>query len=332
MPRCQKMVSMKAIRVREFGEPGVLQVASIPDPTPGPGQLLVRLATAGVNPVETYVRSGKYARLPELPYTPGSDGAGIIFQVGPGVPATLAVGERVWLSGSLTGTYAEAALCEVAHVHPLPDRVTFAQGAALGVPYATAYRALFRRGGARPGETVLIHGATGGTGIAALQFARMFGLRVFATGGTDAGRQMIVAHGGEAFDHSSLGYHEQILARTDGRGVDLIVEMLANVNLGRDLSLLARGGRVAVVGSRGPVEINPRDAMSREADIRGVFLGGATLAESAEAWAAIEAGLLSGILAPIVAEEIALSEAPRAHEAVMASGHRGKIILRCADL
>jgi NADPH:quinone reductase len=323
---------MKAIRVRAFGEPDVLQAISVPDPIPGPGQMVVRIAAAGVNPVETYVRSGKYARLPELPYTPGSDGAGIIFQVGSGVPSSIKAGQRVWVSGSLTGTYAEAALCEVEHVHVLPDRVSFAQGAALGVPYATAYRALFRRGGARPGETVLIHGATGGTGIAALQFARMFGLRVFATGGTDAGRKMIETQGGEPFDHSSSDYHEQILARTDGRGVDLIVEMLANVNLGRDLPLLARGGRVAVVGSRGTVEINPRDAMAREADIRGVFMGGATVAESAEAWAAIDAGLRSGALAPMVAEEIPLAEASRAHEAVMASGHRGKIVLRCADL
>jgi NADPH2:quinone reductase len=323
---------MKAIRVRAFGEAEVLQAISVPDPTPGPGQVVVRIAAAGVNPVETYVRSGKYARLPELPYTPGSDGAGIIFQVGSGVPSTLKAGQRVWVSGSLTGTYAEAALCEVDQVHSLPDRVSFARGAALGVPYATAYRALFRRGGARPGETVLIHGATGGTGIAALQFARMFGLRVFATGGTAAGREMIETQGGEPFDHSSPDYHEQILARAGGRGVDLIVEMLANVNLGRDLTLLARGGRVAVVGSRGTVEINPRDTMAREADIRGVFMGGATAAEAAEAWAAIDAGLLSGALAPIVAEEIPLADAFRAHEAVMASGHRGKIVLRCADL
>src|SRR5688572_22324941 len=208
------MVCMKAIRVREFGEPEVLQVTNIPDPTPGPGQMVVRIAAAGVNPVETYIRSGKYGRLPELPYTPGSDGAGIIFQVGSGVASTLVAGERVWLSGSLTGTYADAALCEVAHVHPLPDGVTFSQGAALGVPYATAYRALFHRGGARPGETILIHGATGGTGVAALQLARMFGLRVFATGGTDLGRQMIAAQGGEPFDHTSAGYHDQILART----------------------------------------------------------------------------------------------------------------------
>jgi NADPH2:quinone reductase len=321
---------MKTIRVKAFGGPEVLELAQLPDLHPGPGQVLVRLAAAGVNPVETYIRSGQYPRLPELPYTPGGDGAGVIFRTGPGVPASLSAGQRVWLSGSVSGTYAEAALCEAGQVHPLPDRVTFAQGAALGVPYPTAYRALFPRGGARPGETVLIHGATGGTGLAAVQLARMFGLRVLATGGSDAGRQMLATQGAEVFDHTSATLPEDIAKKTGG--VNLIVEMLANANLARDLTMLAKGGRVAVVGSRGPVEINPRDAMMREADIRGVMLFSATPAESAEAWAAIDAGLESGALAPLIGEEIPLAEAPRAHAAVMGRGHVGKVVLACGGV
>lgn len=308
-----------------------MQLANVPDADPGPGQVLVRIAAAGVNPVETYIRSGKYARLPELPYTPGSDGSGTIFRVGPGVPAELRPGQRVWLSGSLTGTYADAALCDVAHVHPLPDHVGFAQGAALGTPYATAYRALFQRGGARAGETVLIHGGTGGVGVAAIQIAKLRGLRVLATGGSESGRELLRKLGAEPFDHGAEAYADAIMSATGGRGVDLIVEMLANVNLGRDLTLLARGGRVAVVGSRGPVEINARDAMMREADIRGVFLNGATPAEFAEIFAAIGAGLQSRALDPLIGEEIPLSEAPRAHEAVMSPSHRGKIVLICSD-
>lgn len=322
---------MKAIRVHAFGGPEVMQISTLPDPEPGPGQVLVRVVAAGVNPVETYIRSGKYARLPELPYTPGSDGAGIVFRTGPGVPADVIPGQRVWLSGSLTGTYADAALCEVGHIHALPIEASFVQGAALGTPYGTAYRALFHRGSARPGETVLIHGGTGGVGTAAIQLARMRGLRVLATGGSEAGRAVLLAQGAEVFDHSALGYENAIMEKTGGRGVDLIVEMLANVNLGKDLTMLARGGRVAVVGSRGPVEINPRDTMMREADIRGVFLSGATQSESAEAWAAFESGLRTGALTPLVGQEIPLAEAPRAHEAVMAPGHQGKIVLRCSE-
>lgn len=322
---------MKAIRIHAFGGPEVMKLSTVPDLEPAAGQVLVRLGAAGVNPVETYIRSGAYARLPELPYTPGSDGAGIIFKTGPGVPPRWKAGTRVWLSGSVSGAYADAALCEVAHLHPLPDSISFAQGAALGTPYGTAYRALFHRGGAKPGETVLIHGGTGGVGIAAVQLARMRGLRVLATGGSEAGRAMLLAHGAEAFDHTAIGYTEEILQSTGGRGVDLVIEALANVNLGKDLTLLARCGRVAVVGSRGPVEINPRDAMMREADVRGVFLAGASPAELEESWAAVEAGLRSGLLAPSIGEEIPLAEASRAHEAVMGGGHRGKIVLRCSE-
>jgi NADPH2:quinone reductase len=237
----------------------------------------------------------------------------------------------VWLSGSISGTYADAALCDAAQVHALPGHVSFAQGAALGTPYGTAYRALFQRGGARGGETVLIHGGTGGVGTAAVQLGKMRGLRVLATGGSESGRAQLLAQGAEPFDHTAEGYPEAILAATGGRGVDLIIEMLANVNLGRDLTLLARGGRVAVVGSRGPVEINARDAMAREADIRGVFLHGATPAEFAEMWAALGAGLQNRTLDPIVGEEIPLAEAPRAHEVVMGTSHRGKVVLRCGE-
>lgn len=315
---------MKAIRVHAFGGPEVLQFTDLPELLPGPGQALVRIAAAGVNPVETYIRSGQYGRLPSLPYTPGNDGAGTIVATGDGAPGWMKEGTRVWVSGSATGTYATAALCDFAQVHPLPARTSFAQGAALGVPFTTAYRALFHRGGARPGETVLVHGATGGTGIATVQIARMSGLRVLASGGSEAGRAVLAALGAEVLDHTSPTMAEEVLRKTGG--VNLIVEMLANANLARDLTMLASRGRIAVVGSRGPVEINPRDAMAREADIRGVFLFNATPAEFTEARAAIHAGLETGALSPLIAAEVPLAEAPRAHELVMAGGHTGKVV------
>ena len=318
---------MNAIRVQQFGEPEVLQIAEVPDLTPRPGQVLVRVHAAGVNPVETYVRSGKYAKLPPLPYTPGSDGAGVISALGDGV-SDWKVGDRVYLAGSLTGTYAEQALCEPSQLHPLPARISFAQGAALGVPYATAHVALFHRGQAKAGETVLIHGATGGVGLAAVQLARAAGLTVLGTGGTESGRALVLQEGAHAvFDHHAADYPAQILAATNGRGVDLIIEMLANVNLGQDLPLLAPGGRVLVVGSRGPVEINPRDLMARMADIRGVILFGAPPAVLAETHRALVAGLESGALRPIIAREFPLAEAPQAHAAVMTAGAQGKIVL-----
>ncbi|MEP6672217.1 MAG: NADPH:quinone reductase [Chthoniobacter sp.] len=320
---------MKAIRVPQFGEPEVLQVAEVPDLTPGPGQIVVQIHAAGINPVETYIRAGKYAKLPPLPYTPGTDGAGIITALGAGVNGWK-VGDRVYLAGSISGTYAEQALCEPAHLHPLPETLTFEQGAALGVPYLTAHVALFHRGQLRSGEILLIHGATGGVGLAALQLAKAADVRVLATGGTDAGRALLLREGAYAvFDHHADDYPQQILEATDGHGVGMILEMLANVNLGKDLPMLAQHGRVVIVGSRGPVEINPRDLMSRNADIRGVMVFATPAPVLTEAHMAIVSGLQGGALRPIVAQSFPLSEAPQAHAAVMSSGAAGKIVLTC---
>jgi NADPH:quinone reductase len=318
---------MKAIRVEQFGEPEVLKLADVPKPQPARGQVLVRVHAAGVNPYETYIRSGKYSRIPPLPYTPGSDGAGVVEEVGEGVTAFKS-GDRVYTAGSLTGTYAELALCDAEQVHRLPDNASFAQGAALGVPYATAYRALLQRAHALPGETVLVHGATGGVGTAAVQIARAHGLRVLATGGTDKGRQLVREQGAhEVFDHHAPDYPARIMDATGGNGVDVILEMLANVNLAKDLTLLARGGRVVVIGSRGRVDIDPRDAMARETDIRGMVLFNASPAELAGIHAALFAGLEIGSLRPIIGKELPLAEAAQAHKLVMESGAFGKIVL-----
>lgn len=318
---------MKAIVVEQFGGPEVLKIASAPDPAPGWEQVVVKIEAAGVNPVDTYIRSGNYAVKPGLPYTPGIDGAGVIAGVGGGV-MQFREGQRVYAAGSISGTCAELAVCGIAQIHPLPDRVTFAQGAAVGVPYATAHVGLFARGNARAGETLLIHGGTGGVGLAAIQFARAAGLTVFATGGTEPGRNLARDQGTHTvFDHRAPGYLDEIRAATSGRGVDLILEMLANANLANDLTLLARGGRVVVIGSRGPVEINPRDLMARNADVRGVMLFGTPADELARTHAALRAGLESGTLRPVIAREFPLAEAPAAHAAVMAPGAAGKIVL-----
>jgi NADPH2:quinone reductase len=322
---------MKAIVVKEFGDPSVMHLADVPVPTAGADQILVRLRAAGVNPVDTYVRKGAYARRPHLPYTPGADGAGVVAVAGAQVTG-FAPGQRVYVTGTIAGpfgTYAEMAVCEPSQVHHLPENVSFAQGAALGVPYGTAYRALLQRGDARPGETLLVHGGSGGVGTAAIQLARSVGMTVLATAGSREGMRLLGELGVDhAFNHGDPDYTERILAATDGRGVDVVLEMLANVNLARDLNLLARYGRVVVIGSRGSVEINPRDAMTREADIRGMLLFNTPPDEMAQMHAAIVAGLRGGTLKPVVGRELPIEEAPRAHEAVMAPGAHGKIVLR----
>jgi len=144
----------------------------------------------------------------------------------------------------------------------------------MGTPYATAYRGLFQRAQAKPNETVLVHGASGGVGTAAVQLTRARGLHVLGTAGTERGRELARERGAHhVFDHRARDYLTQILSTTSGRGVDVIVELLANVNLEKDLTILAPHGRIAVIGSRGRIEIDPREAMSRDADIRG---GGAS--------------------------------------------------------
>lgn len=317
---------MKAIRIHQFGDPSVMQLQDVPDPQPGAGQVVVRLHAIGVNPVETYIRAGIYGPR-TFPFTPGADGAGVVDSVGPDV-TRVKPGQRVYVNGSATGTYAERAVCEIKHVHALPDDVSFSQGAAIGVPVATAYRALVHRAQARAGETVLVHGATGGVGTAAVQFARALGMTVIATGGTEQGRALVTSLGAHhVLDHHDPARVERIMDLTNGRGVDVVLEMLANVNLATDLTLLAKFGRVVVIGSRGPAEILPRVTMSRDADIRGMTLFNVTDTEMTSIHAAIGAAMECGTLKLIVDEEIPLAQAARAHEEVIKDGSSGKIVM-----
>jgi NADPH:quinone reductase len=323
---------MKAIRVKELGGPEVMKLEEVPDLKPGAGQVVVRMRAIGVNPVETYMRSGTYPRKPSLPYTPGADGAGTIESVGPALnskePAKFKPGDRVYLAGSLSGAYAAQSLCEERFVFPLPANVSFAQGAAVNIPCSTAFRALFHRANARGGETVLVHGASGGVGIAAVQLARAAGLRVVGTVGSDRGRQLVAAEGAhEILDHNATGHFDEALALTGGRGYDVILEMLANVNLGRDLPILAPKGRVVVVGSRGPVEIDARHTMTRDATILGMSMWNATPEELISIHSALVAALKNKTLRPVVGQEIPLAEAPRSHVAVMQAGAYGNIVL-----
>lgn len=322
---------MKAILAREFGGPEVLQLADVPVPTPAAGQVLVRVHAAGVNPYDTYMRTGNYAIKPPLPYSPGADGAGVVEAVGPGV-AAVSTGARVFFGGTAAhkayGAYAEMVLCEPEQLHRLPDRLSFAQGAGVGVPYATAWRALHDRARLQPGETLFIHGASGGVGLAATQIARAIGVTIIGTASTREGLDVIRAQGADhVLNHKSAGYMDALAGLTGGRGPDVILENLANVNLDHDLTALAFGGRVVIVGNRGRVEIDPRKIMSKDAVVTGMALWNTTPAAWARTYKALEAGLEAGFLTPLVSTELPLVEAPRAHELILSPGARGKIVL-----
>ena len=318
---------MKAIRISEYGGPSVLKLEEVATPQPGQGQVLVRNHAVGVNPVDTYLRSNTDNRGPKLPYTPGSDAAGVVEAVGPGVSSVKA-GDRVYIGGSLSGAYAEMSLCTELQVHPLAGTVSFAQGAAVNVPYATAYHALIHRGHGAEGETVLVHGASGGVGIGAVQIARARGMTVIGTAGTPRGRQLVLEQGAHhALDHAAPNYLKELTDLTGGRGPDVILEMLANANLKADLDVIAMRGRIVVIGNRGSIEINPRAAMNKDAAILGMALFHASATQLAGIHAALVEGLRNGTLRPVIGQEIPLAQAPRAHEAVMAAGHYGKIVL-----
>lgn len=318
---------MKAISVKQFGGPQVLEIHEVADLQTGPQDVIVQIKAAGVNPVETYIRSGEYAKLPALPWTPGSDGAGDVVAIGSEV-TQWKIGDRVYTTGSQTGTYAELARCHQDQLQPLPANVDYTAGACLGVPYATAHHALFRKAKAQKRETVLVHGASGGVGLAAVQLAKAAGLKVIGTASTAEGANLIEEQGADhIFNHHHPDYRQELLGTNCGRGVDIILEMRADINLGHDLRLLAMHGRAVIIGSRDVVEINPRDAMARDAAIHGMLLFNASEEERKSTFEALNAGLENGTLKPVIRKTLPLAEAASAHELVLQSGAAGNIIL-----
>ncbi len=318
---------MKAIRVHEFGKPKVLRLEERPDLQPGRRQILIRVKAAGVNPVDTYIRAGTYAQKPKLPYTPGLDAAGVVETVGEGIKG-MSSGDRVYAAGTISGSYAEQALCKESQLHPLPSAVSYSQGAAIGVPYATAYRALLHCARAQRGESVLVHGASGGVGLAAVQLVHSLAMTVIGTAGSQEGLALVSQQGADhVLDHSRTGHLEEITALTNGRGVDVILEMLAHANLPQDLPALAVGGRLVVIGSRGSVEIDPRQLMLRDTSIIGMLLFNASERETADIHSALVAGLKKGTLRPVVGRELPLANTADAHEMIMDPPAYGKIVL-----
>jgi len=322
---------MKAIRAHSFGGPEVLQLDDVDDPVPGLGEVVIDVRAAGVNPADTYMRNGTYAIVPKLPYIPGGDAGGVVSAVSAGVQG-FKVGDPVFvgtaLSFDLTGCYAEKVKRNVSEVLPLPGGISFAEAAAFGISYTTAHYALFERGGARAGETVFIHGASGSVGTSAIQLAKRAGLKVIGSGGTVKGLELITKEGADlAVDHGKQGYLDAVKRFTGGKGPELILEMLANVNLAADMELAAKYGRIVIIGNRGEITINPRLAMMKELDIRGIALWNATPEQVQPMMKNILAGVAAGDLRPVIGKEMPLADAATAHVEVLKPGAYGKIVL-----
>lgn len=327
----RKGINMRAIYVKEFGDASVLQLENVPDPVPAAGEVVIDMKAAGVNPADTYMRTGTYAIKPELPYIPGGDAAGVISSVGDGV-TQLQVGDRVATglaySTIPTDCYAEKILRSVDQIIKLPEHITFAQATALGVSYPTAHHALFNRGRLSKKDTVFIHGASGSVGTSAIQLAKRAGAKIIGSAGTPAGLTLIKALGVDlAVDHTRKDYTDDIMAFTNGKGVDLILEMLANVNLASDLDLAAKFGRIVIIGNRGEITINPRMTMMKELDVMGTALWNVGSDDVALIMDDLTKGIQDKSLTPITGMELPLAEAIRAHEYVLEPGAHGKVVL-----
>lgn len=319
---------MKAIVIKEFGEPEVMKLEEVSGLEPNENQVLVKIEAAGINPVDTYIRAGQYSNKPNLPYTPGKDAAGIVEKIGANV-GKFKAGDRVLTADSVTGTYAEFCLCEEKQLIKLPENVSYEQGAGVFVPYATSYRALFQKAKAKAGETVLIHGASGGVGTAAVQWAKNAGLKVIGTASSEDGRKLVKEQGADfVFDHSSKNYLDETNEATGGKGVDIILEMLANENLVKDFDVLAKFGRIVIIGNRGSIDFNPRLTMGKDAAIFGMALFNAPDDEMSEIFDAIYKGLKDGFLTPFVGKIFDLKDVAKAHHAVIEEKAFGKIVLK----
>jgi len=329
-PLYEPIQKMRGIHVSMFGGSDVLKLRTdliVPPLTPT--QVLVRVMYTGINPVETYIREGQYSRLPDLPYIPGSDAAGYVEKVGSHVNG-IVPGTKVFVTGFNSGSYAQYVVSDYHYVFPLHGRLTFAQGAAIGVPYFTAYKALIMGACTKPGENVLIHGASGAVGTAAVQIARSLGAIVVGTAGTKDGMDVVGKCGAHhVFNHNHKNYEKKMIEAVGGVGFDVIIEHLANINLGHDLMMLKAGGRVMVVGCRGSVSINPRHLMLSEASIRGVQLQNTTVTEYKEIGSAIVTGIESGSFNPVINREYPLEDVQQVHyDIIHLKGAKGKLVLK----
>jgi NADPH2:quinone reductase len=261
------------------------------------------------------------------------DGAGIIEAFGPDCTRDdLRAGQRVWVCRSVSGTYAQFAVCDEKRVMPLGKDLTFSQGAGVGVAFLTAWVALHEKARITPGMRVLVHGASGGVGMAAVQIARAAGCHVAGTAGTPEGAALVRSCGAhECFMHRDPDYTSRLRVWTKDAGFDAIIEVLANENLQRDLELVAFAGVIVVVGNRGQATIDARRTMQRDARIVGMSLMNADDQVWKRATHGVQAGLANGTLRVHVrtgeGEALTLEHASRAHELVMRGGASGKIVL-----
>lgn len=322
---------MKAIQVREFGNPDVMKLEDVADPTPGAGEVLIRVKAAGINPVDVGLRSGMHPRskLLALPWTPGIDAAGEVISVGPGVEG-LEAGDRVFGSAS-GGSYAEQAVLAANRTAKLPAHLSFEEGGSFPVVLYTAHYAVVHRGGVRAGETVLIQAGAGGVGSMAIQIAKAAGARVLTTVSSQEKADFCRSLGADVtINYREEDFAARCLAETDGLGVDVVIEPVASENFDKDCEALRTFGRLVILGAgtgkslTGSVTYPP--FYSKDIDVLGFSLFNAD-AVFPHMLRQVNRLLEQGLVKAAVGETIPLAEAARAHDLLMTGKIFGKIVL-----
>ena len=324
--------TMRQARFEGAGGPEVIRIETAPIPTPDPGQVLVKVAAAGVNRPDCQQRAGSYPPPPGATDVPGLEIAGEIVGVGAGV-ARSEIGRKV-CALVISGGYAEYAVADLALCLPVPTGFSMIEAGGLPETFYTVYDNVFTRGRLKKGETLLIHGGSSGIGSTAIQLARAFGAKVYATAGTDEKCDFCRKLGAaEAINYRTQDYVAEIRRLTEKRGVDVILDMVGADYIARNLSILALEGRLVQIaflkGSK--AEVDFMQLMLRRLTFTGSTLRARSVALKAEiaeklrgeVWPLLEAGTVR----PVVDATFPLEEARKAHELMESSAHSGKIIL-----
>jgi NADPH2:quinone reductase len=322
---------MKAVLCKRYGPPSELVVEDVPSPEPGEGQVLVAVHAAGVNFPDTLIIQGKYQFKPELPFSPGGEVAGIVRATGPGVTG-IAPGDRV-IAATTWGGYAEEVVAEAKRIIPMPDGMDFDTAATFVLTYGTSHHALKDRAALQPGETLLVLGAAGGVGLAAVELGKAMGARVIAAASSDDKLATCREHGAdETINYASEDLRERIKALSDGRGVDVVYDPVGGDLSEPALRSIAWNGRFLVVGfAAGSIPSIPLNlALLKGCAIVGVFWGAFTRNEPRRNEANLQellAWFKAGKVRPHISARYPLERAADALRDVMERKVKGKVVL-----
>ena len=323
---------MRAVVITSPGEPDVLKLTEVPDPVPGPGEVLVEVAAAGVNRADVLQRMGFYPPPPGAPPYPGLECSGRISALGPGVTVWQPGDEVCALLGG--GGYAEQVAVPQGQLLPVPDGVSLVDAAGLPETACTVYATVFQQARLTPGETILVHGGAGGIGTMAIQLAKSFGARVICTAGTPAKLERCTELGADlAVSYVRDDFVSAVDVFTGGRGADVILDIVGGPYLARNVAALATGGRLLVVSTQGgsSAELDLQMLMRKRASILASTLRARPPAEKAvivagvreQVWPLISAGRVR----PVTDRVLPMADAADAHRALEQGTHVGKILL-----